>query len=145
MRLGAGLYDLCGKNRALSRERLELVFVQGLLGRWIDDRFRSRAVRWQGDGLGDYVAVWSRCLVGFWRAIGIQEEVFYACDLRNFAGEELRSKTCPENLAVHSGMTYGLVELAVGIILELVPGPVNGFFRASSRSLSISGAAIVAW
>ncbi|KAF2572998.1 hypothetical protein F2Q70_00002158 [Brassica cretica] len=40
---------------------------------WIDDRFRSQAVRWQGDGLGDYVAVWSRCLVG---AIGIQEEVF---------------------------------------------------------------------
>ncbi|KAF3499810.1 hypothetical protein F2Q69_00040959 [Brassica cretica] len=70
----------------------ELVFVQGLLGR-------------------------------FGRAIGIQEEVFYACDLRNFAGEELRSKPCAENLAVHSGMTSGLVELAVGIILELVPGP----------------------
>ncbi|KAF3585306.1 hypothetical protein F2Q69_00030894 [Brassica cretica] len=31
--LRAGLYDLCGKNRALSRKRLELVFVQGLLGR----------------------------------------------------------------------------------------------------------------
>ncbi|KAF2619107.1 hypothetical protein F2Q68_00040342 [Brassica cretica] len=44
------------------------------------------------------------------------------CDLRNFAGEELRSKPCAENLAVHSGMTSGLVELAVGIILELVPG-----------------------
>ncbi|KAF3501972.1 hypothetical protein F2Q69_00043913 [Brassica cretica] len=58
-------------------------------------------------------------------AIGIQEEVFYACDLQNFAGEELRSKPCTENLAVHSGMTSGLVELAVGIILELVPGPAR--------------------
>ncbi|KAF3540508.1 hypothetical protein F2Q69_00024369 [Brassica cretica] len=59
----------------------------------------------------------------FGREIGIQEEVLYACDLRNFAGEELRSKPCAKNLAVHSGMTSGLVELAVGIILELVPGP----------------------
>ncbi|KAF3506716.1 hypothetical protein F2Q69_00006420 [Brassica cretica] len=58
----------------------------------------------------------------FGRAIGIQEEVFYACDLRNFTDEELRSKPCAENLAVHSGMTSGLVELAVGIILELVSG-----------------------
>ena len=31
---------------------------------WIDDRFRGRAVRWQGDVLVDYVAVWSRFLVG---------------------------------------------------------------------------------
>ncbi|KAF2553784.1 hypothetical protein F2Q68_00033801 [Brassica cretica] len=45
------------------------------------------------------------------------------CDLRNFTGEELRSKPCAENLAVHSEMTSGLVELAVGIILELVPSP----------------------
>ncbi|KAF2590488.1 hypothetical protein F2Q70_00039031 [Brassica cretica] len=59
----------------------------------------------------------------FGREIGIQEEVFYACDLRNFAGEELCSKPCAENLAVHSVMTSGLVELALGIILELVPGP----------------------
>ncbi|KAF3579017.1 hypothetical protein DY000_02033065 [Brassica cretica] len=99
---------------------------------WIDDRFRGRAIRWQGDGLGDYVAVWSRCLVGFGRAIGIQEEVFYACALRNFAGEELRSKRCAENLAVHSGMTSGLVELAVGIILDLVPGQgISGVFPYS--------------
>ncbi|KAF2584252.1 hypothetical protein F2Q70_00036214 [Brassica cretica] len=69
----------------------------------------------------------------FRRAIGIQEEVFYACDLQNFAGEELRSKPCTENLAVHSGMTSGLVELAVGIILELVPGP------GISGSLSLFG------
>ncbi|KAF2578504.1 hypothetical protein F2Q68_00004034 [Brassica cretica] len=61
------------------------------------------------------------------------EEVFYACDLRNFAGEELCSKPCAENLAVHSGMTSGLVELAVGIILELVPGP------GISGSLSLFG------
>ncbi|KAF3521384.1 hypothetical protein F2Q69_00047486 [Brassica cretica] len=60
-------------------------------------------------------------------------EVFYACDLRNFAGEELRSKLCAENLAVHSGMTSGLVELAVGITLELVPGP------DISGSLSVFG------
>ncbi|KAF3584884.1 hypothetical protein F2Q69_00028533 [Brassica cretica] len=72
-------------------------------------------------------------LVGFGRAIGIQEEVFYACDLRNFAGEELRSKPCAENLAVHSGMTSGMVELAVGIILELVPSP------GISGSLSLFG------
>ncbi|KAF3565498.1 hypothetical protein DY000_02015504 [Brassica cretica] len=107
--------------------------LSGVVACWIDDRFRSRAVRWQGDGLGDYVAVWSRCLVGFGRAIGIQEEVFYACDLQNFDGEELRSKPCAENLAVHSGMTSGLVELAVGIILELVPGP------GISGSLSLFG------
>ncbi|WZZ31978.1 hypothetical protein YC2023_015379 [Brassica napus] len=69
----------------------------------------------------------------FGRTIGIQEEVFYACDLRNFAGEELRSKPCAENLAVHSGMTFGLVELAVGIILELVSGP------GISGSLSLFG------
>ncbi|KAF3585632.1 hypothetical protein F2Q69_00028893 [Brassica cretica] len=69
----------------------------------------------------------------FGRAIRIQEEVFHACDLRNFAGEELRSKACAENLAVHSGMTSGLVELAVGIILELVPGP------GISGSLSLFG------
>ncbi|KAF2555084.1 hypothetical protein F2Q68_00017398 [Brassica cretica] len=80
----------------------ELVFVQGLLGR-------------------------------FGRAIVIQEEVIYACDLRNFAGEELRSKPSAENLAVQSGMTSGLVELVVGIILELVPGP------GISRSLSLFG------
>ncbi|KAF3603651.1 hypothetical protein F2Q69_00036403 [Brassica cretica] len=153
---------------------------------WIDDHFRSRAVHWQGNGLGDYVAVWSRCLVGFDRrdriaiklrspddhahpstvavvssvilppstflarlifagvifgglfisfgkAIRIQKEVYYACDLRNFSGEELRSKPCAENLAVHSGMTSGLVELAVGIILELVPG------AGISGSLSLFG------
>ncbi|KAF2555627.1 hypothetical protein F2Q68_00015127 [Brassica cretica] len=64
----------------------------------------------------------------FGRAIRILEEVFHACDLRNCAGEELRSKACAENLAVHSGMTSSLVELAVGIILELVPGP--GFLAA---------------
>ncbi|KAF3489852.1 hypothetical protein F2Q69_00052535 [Brassica cretica] len=57
----------------------------------------------------------------------------HGCDLRNFAGEELRSKPCAENLAVHSGMTSGLVELAVGIILELVPGP------GISGSLSLFG------
>ncbi|KAF3528931.1 hypothetical protein DY000_02040955 [Brassica cretica] len=123
----------------------ELVFVQGLLGRWIDDHFRSRAVRWQGDGLGDYVAVWSRCLVGFGKAIRIQKEVFYAWDLRNFAGEELHSKPCAENLAVHSGMTSGLVELAVGIILELVPGAgISGSLSLISSSLaSLSALAAV--
>ncbi|KAF2608473.1 hypothetical protein F2Q68_00044318 [Brassica cretica] len=72
---------------------------------------------------------------GFGRAIGIQEVVLYACDLRNFAGEELRSKTCAENLAVHSGMTSGLGKLAVGIILELVPSPVLGG-RSESRRWS---------
>ncbi|KAF2546000.1 hypothetical protein F2Q70_00022380 [Brassica cretica] len=75
--------------------------------------------------------------ISFGRAIGIQEEVFYACDLRNFAGEELRSKPCAENLAVHSGMTSGLVELAVGIILELVPGRVFAVY--SRRSWISSG------
>ncbi|KAF3539391.1 hypothetical protein F2Q69_00021222 [Brassica cretica] len=49
---------------------------------------------------------------------------FIPVTFENFAGEELRCKPCAENLAVHSGMTSGLVELAVGIILELVPGPV---------------------
>ncbi|KAF2559069.1 hypothetical protein F2Q68_00016467 [Brassica cretica] len=79
------------------------------------------------------VVAWSGLFISFGRAIGIQEEVFYACDLQNFAGEELRSKPCAENLAVHSGMTSGMVELAVGIILELVPGP------GISGSLSLFG------
>ncbi|KAF2571271.1 hypothetical protein F2Q70_00004796 [Brassica cretica] len=48
------------------------------------------------------VVAWG-LFISFGRAIGIQEEVFYAYDLRNFTGEELRSKPCPENLAVHSG------------------------------------------
>ncbi|KAF3562503.1 hypothetical protein DY000_02012562 [Brassica cretica] len=60
----------------------ELVFVQGLLGRrwgfsWIDDHFRSGAVRWQGDGLGDYVAVWSRCPGHTSNAKGWFERFFY--------------------------------------------------------------------
>ncbi|KAF2598380.1 hypothetical protein F2Q68_00008430 [Brassica cretica] len=80
----------------------ELVFVQGLLGR-------------------------------FGREIGIQEEVFYACDLRNFVGEELCSKPCAENL--DSGMTSGLVELAVEIILELVPGPGISFRPRTARTV----------
>ncbi|KAF2549281.1 hypothetical protein F2Q70_00023115 [Brassica cretica] len=77
--------------------------------------------------------VFGELFISFGRAIVIQEEVIYACDLRNFAGEELRSKPSAENLAVHSGMTSGLVELVVGIILELVPGP------GISRSLSLFG------
>ncbi|KAF3516393.1 hypothetical protein DY000_02061557 [Brassica cretica] len=66
----------------------------------------------------------------YFRGLVSSKEVFYACDLRNFTDEELRSKPCAENLAVHSGMTSGLVELAVGIILELVPGP--GIFGSLS-------------
>ncbi|KAF3588471.1 hypothetical protein F2Q69_00030279 [Brassica cretica] len=115
----------------------ELVFVQGLLGR---ASVGSTTVSGVGLSAGKAmdsgtmslsgVVAWSGLFISFGRAIGIQEEVFYACDLQNFAGEELRSKPCAENHAVHSGMTSGMVELAVGIILELVPGP--GIFGSLS-------------
>ena len=57
------------------------------------------------------------------RAVRIQDEVFYASDLREVASEEFCGQPCTENFAVRSGMTFGLVELAVGVILILVPGP----------------------
>ncbi|KAL0702318.1 hypothetical protein Bca4012_058440 [Brassica carinata] len=67
-------------------------------------------------------------LVGFWE-VGLQEQVFYTLNLRQFAGEEFCGEPGAENLAVRGGVTSGVVELAVGIILVLVPGPgVSGGF-----------------
>ncbi|KAF2546136.1 hypothetical protein F2Q70_00022525 [Brassica cretica] len=134
--------NTCSRSRKYLPQLVEACLEKLFMGSSFDTREAVREYLRSITGLGGVSHWLEDVLIGsaegglfisFGRAIGIQEEVFYDCDIRNFAGKELRSKPCAENLAVQSGMTSGLVELAVEIILELVPSP------GISGSLSLFG------